>query len=65
MNLNLGGLMNVMPLMFAKLKQTRHEVIEVSFRKLFHILSLNLDYRFQRSFISWFNNMRYFEYSLV
>ena len=25
----LGGLMNVMPLMFSKLKQTREEVIEI------------------------------------
>jgi hypothetical protein len=31
MNFDLGGLMNVMPLMFSKLEQKRDEVIEISF----------------------------------
>jgi hypothetical protein len=56
--------MNVMPLMFSKLKQTRDEVIEICFNDLMTFL-LSLDYRFQCGFISWFDNMCYFEYSLV
>jgi hypothetical protein len=57
--------MNVMPLMFSKLKQTREEVIPNNSNDLIICFLRYLDYRFQYSFISWFNNLCYFEYSMV